>query len=193
MHRVQSLYSTWETLDKVTFSWLKHTTFPLHLLLFHEPLQAQQHCGQPGHVSSGHRSHPACQQVLLSLTGAQLCPTVLWSSPSYSISFTLQHTGSIPGIWDTPFPQPHCWAWFWHQEPAMSNPLPEVILESVFSVWKPSDQGAAAAKAVPQGDGHGPAAPSLPPPGSHHLPSCSSAASSPGPSYCTEWIFIVNF
>lgn len=33
----------------------------------------------------------------------------------------------------------------------MSNPLPEFILQSVFSQWEPSDQdAAAAAKAVPQ-------------------------------------------
>lgn len=82
---------------------------------------------------------------------------------------------------------------FWHQEPPMSNPLSELILVPVFSVWNPLDQDAAAARAVSQGDGHGPAAPLLPSPGSHHLPSCSSAASSPGPISCTDWIFIINF
>lgn len=159
-----AVLSTWKIFDKVTLSRLKHTTFLYHLLLFYEPLalQAQQHCwtARPcvlmpqespctpaDPVQSEHAPHGALKQSQL---------LHLLQPPAHREHF-----------WDLGYTFPSAplvgTMAFWHQGPPMSSPLSELMLVSVFSICKPSDQDAAAA--VSRGDGHHPAAPSLPAPG----------------------------
>lgn len=118
---LEQCWTQWVIFDKVTLCWLKDTAH--HLPLYFVAilwavgfmnsaalLDSQPMCP---HVTGVTMHTSRSPSVLFTLTGPQLCPMVLWSSPSYSISFTLQHTGSISVISSPRFLQPPRWS-SWH-------------------------------------------------------------------------------
>lgn len=192
-----AVLSTRETLDKVTLSRLKHTTLLCRLLLFYGPLasQAQQHCwtARPCVLMPQESPCTPADPVQSDCTSAVPHGALKQSQ----LLHLLQPPAHREHFWDLGYTFPSAplvgTMAFRHQGPPMSSPLSELILVSGFSICKPSNQDAAAAKAVSRGKGHRPAAASLPAPRFPPPPQLQLCYLQPWAISCTDWIFIINF